>query len=205
MLLSLVDIVRCPAPHEESALVLSVESWQEQRIWTGTLGCPICHGRYEIREGVVHFGSSEAASNDEPGEDVDAFRLAAQLGLTEPGGVILLMGRYATAHQELVESADVTCILLEAGRSRAQLAVNFTGVRRLPLADGVLRGAAMDTDGAIGFADVARCLRPRGRLVMPSSGSAPEGTKVLAEDAEETVAEVADQVTRVTLTRTRTK
>lgn len=207
MLLSLVDIVRCPEPHQESTLVLSVEAWQGQRVWAGTLGCPVCHARFVIHDGVVHFGGPVSETPGELVGEVDAFRIAAQLGLSEPGGVVLLTGRYARAHRQLIEAAEITCILVDAEHAQSPLAVNFDGVRRFPLADGTLRGAAVDPGRATDFmlAEAVRCLRPRARLLAPASGALPVGSRPVAEDAFERVVEVDAPVTRITLTRAKSQ
>lgn len=206
MLLSLADILRCPAAHEESALVLSVETWQDQRVWAGTLGCPVCHERYGVRDGVVYFGDAPAvvrhAGRGAPG---DAARLAAQLALTEPGGTVLLTGRYADVHTELVEGADVACLLLDAPPAHSRLAVNLEGLATLPLASRALRAAAVD-DGRLDpvfLAGVARCLRPHGRLVAPASAPIPSGIRLIARDSREWVAESPGHVETASLSQTR--
>src|SRR4029434_6055806 len=103
MLLSLVDSLRCPGPHEASSLVLSVEQWTEQRIAEGVLGCPMCHARYPIHRGVADFSKGVGVVRP-PDEQprADAMRLAAQLALADGGGVVLLTGRYAAAHEALL-------------------------------------------------------------------------------------------------------
>ncbi|MGH9203351.1 MAG: Trm112 family protein, partial [Vicinamibacterales bacterium] len=118
MLLSLVDALRCPADHEESPLVLSADAWRGARILSGTLGCPVCHARYAIRDGGVDFTGSdrshEAYAPDEPGT-FDSTRLAAQLDLSEPGGIILLTGRYATRVEDLSALVDAVYVLVDSG------------------------------------------------------------------------------------------
>src|SRR5687767_12700512 len=163
-----MDVLRCPATHEESTLVLSVEAWRDQRVAHGVLGCPICHARYAIRDGVVDFGAPPTVGvrHNAAASVPDGQRLAAQLALMEPGGVILLTGRYAAAHPWLIELAHLTCLLIGPERADTYGAVNLVGVDRLPLADGVLRGAAVDTarSGESFLTDVARCVRARGRI-----------------------------------------
>src|SRR6185503_16172063 len=113
MLLTLVDALRCPAHEEESSLVLSVEDWAGPRVSEGVLGCPICHARYRIHRGAVEF-VPHAESVRRPGAAVDPVRLAAQLSLTEPGGIILLTGRFADAHEQLSQFAEAAYVLLDA-------------------------------------------------------------------------------------------
>jgi hypothetical protein len=194
MLLTLVDSLRCPAPHEESSLVLTVESWTGPRVAEGLLGCPICHARYPIHRGAANFSSRPApVRRAVPGEDADAMRLAAQLALTEPGGVILLTGRYSTAHEALTSVIDVTCLLVDAAESLSPRAVNMMVADRLPLVDRVLRGAALEGEGTRLIRELERCVRPGGRIVAPLSTAGLPTARIVAEDAVEWVAELISQ------------
>ena len=104
MLLSLVDSLRCPAGHEGTSLVLSVESWSGKRVSEGLLGCPLCHARYPIRQGAVDFtGGSSDVRHMVSDASVDVMRLAAQLQLNEPGGIVLLTGRYRRERGSVAE------------------------------------------------------------------------------------------------------
>jgi uncharacterized protein YbaR (Trm112 family) len=196
--LALVDSLRCPAHDEESALVLSVESWAGTRIAEGVLGCPQCNARYPIRGGTIHFAAARTVQREQT--DADVMRLAAQLGLTEPGGIILLTGRYATIHASLTELVEVTCLLVGADYSASPLAVNFVVEHRLPLVDHALRGAAIDVDRAGILTEVVRCTRPGGRIVAPAESPIPSGVRLIARDDREFVGE-ADNVSTVQLRR----
>ena len=204
MLLSLVDSLRCPAGHEETSLVLSVESWSGHRVSEGLLGCPACHARYPIHQGAVDFTAGGGfVRRDGPGAPPDATRLAAQLSLEEPGGIVLLVGRHAAGADLLVEFCDVTCLLLDAPLTASAGAVNLEVADRLPLGDRVLKGAAVDGSRASGpfLAEIARCVRPLGRLVGPAQVASPPGCRVIARDDEEWVAEVEEFTPRVPLRR----
>jgi uncharacterized protein YbaR (Trm112 family) len=123
MLLSLADIFRCPADHEETSLVLSVDAWRGQRVERGVLGCPHCRSRYPIASGAIDFRSvrdipiplvTDSSANDE----VD--RVQALLNLADPGGVILLAGRYAALGTSLARLIAGRCRRSSApGPSRA--------------------------------------------------------------------------------------
>jgi uncharacterized protein YbaR (Trm112 family) len=204
VLLSLVDSLRCPAGHEESPLVLSVEAWSDQRVVEGVLGCPVCHARYPIHHGAAHFTATGAfVRRDGSGAPPDATRLAAQLSLEEPGGIVLLAGRHAAAADLLVEFGDVTCLLLDAPLTSSAAAVNLEVADRLPLVDSVLKGAAIDGARASApfLAEIARCVRPLGRLVGPTQLEPPPGCHVIARDDKEWVAEVEEFSPRVPLRR----
>ena len=193
MLLTLVDSLRCPAGHPESTLVLSAESWSGSRVATGLLGCPVCHARYPIVDGVVDFsgGVPDPRPPDEsfPSEPV---RLAAQLGLAEPGGIVLLTGRYASLAEALRELVEVTCVVGDVSGELPATAVVFRVPGALPLRDATLRAAAIDVPrNTPGFlAEVIRCVAGRGRVVAPVPSPMPAGVRLVARDAIEWVVEV---------------
>jgi uncharacterized protein YbaR (Trm112 family) len=193
VLLSLVDSLRCPAGHQEAALVLSAESWNGARVATGLLGCPTCHARYPIRDGVVDFTGGQAGPRP-PDESLETgpTRLAAQLGLAEPGGVVLLTGRYASLADGLVALVDVTCVAIDAVSHVSPAAIAFRLLDALPLRDAALRAAAIDdprTTPAL-LAEVMRCVKERGRLVAPSHAPLPVGVRMVARDEREWVGDV---------------
>jgi uncharacterized protein YbaR (Trm112 family) len=190
VLLALVDLLRCPAHDEESSLVLSVEAWAGPRVAEGVLGCPICHARYRIHRGAVEF--APAAEIVRPaGAPVDPMRLAAQLSLTEPGGIILLTGRYAEVHRELTEFVDTTVILADVPPTSSPVAVRVQVADRLPFVDRALRGAAIDEPRVNDsfLTEIARCLQNNGRLVAPASTRLPARIRVMAQDDRELVGE----------------
>ena len=207
MLLSLVDSLRCPAGHEESSLVLSVEAWSDQRVAEGLLGCPICHARYPIHRGAVDFsGGAYFVRRDGSNTPVDLTRLAAQLSLTEPGGIILLAGVYAAVADQLVELTGVTGVLVDALPSPSPGAVNLELADRIPLAGRALKGAAVDEVRATEafLREIARCVRPLGRIVAPARSTPPIGCRLIARDADEWVGEVEDVSSPLTLRRANT-
>lgn len=202
MLLTLVDSLRCPAPHEETSLVLSVRTWDGQRIMEGELGCPTCHARYRIRQGAVEFAPDRGSVR--PGnEPVDPLRLAAQLALTEPGGIVLLTGKYAAVSDQLAQLVEATYVLLDGSATAAPTAVNILAADRLPFVDGALRGAAIDGHrGSPEFmAETARCTRAGGRLLAPEDAPLPNGLHLLARDESEWVGEILDLSAPISLRR----
>jgi hypothetical protein len=193
VLLTLVDSLRCPVGHAETALVLSAESWSGSRVATGLLGCPTCHARYPIAGGVVDFTGGTAGP--QPPDELlpsQPIRLAAQLGLAEPGGIVLLTGRYASLADELRELVEVTCLVADVAREVPATAVTFRLTGVLPLRDATLRAAAIDAPRTSpGFlAEVTRCVAGRGRVVAPAGTPVPTGVRLVARDSLEWVVEV---------------
>ena len=136
---------------------------------TGLLGCPACHARYPIADGVVDFagGTPGPRPPDEslPSEPV---RLAAQLGLAEPGGVVLLTGRYAFLADGLRELVEVTCLvadvvgeILHSQPSRSGCSTSCRCVTPRCVAAAI--DAPRTTSGFL--AEVTRCVAGRGRVV----------------------------------------
>ena len=204
MLLSLVDILRCPADHEETALVLSVDAWRGQRVDRGLLGCPFCRARYPIGDGVIDFrtGGGEPAVVPEPVTPDEIARVRALLNLGDPGGVVLLSGRYAGAAESLSDEVDVTCLVVD-GASRGEKCVGIMVGDRIPVADHSLRAAASDTTRQTPafISELVRVVRARGRLLCDAGSEPSEGIAVLARDEQVWVGEVLDQPQVIPLRR----
>ena len=184
--------------------MLSVEAWSGQSVSEGQLGCPVCHARYPIHRGGVDFtDGAHVVRHASPGAPVDSIRLAAQLSLTEPGGILLLSGRYAVVADQLVQLAGVMCMLVDAPLSLSPDAVNFDVADPLPFAAGVLKGAAVDEPRATEaiLASIARCVRSHGRIVGPSRSTPPRGCRLIARDDREWVVEVEGSTSPLTLRR----
>ena len=56
MQLDLVDLLRCPAPHDEMPLVCVARSTTGRELRDATLGCPTCHAEFPVRDGVAWLG-----------------------------------------------------------------------------------------------------------------------------------------------------
>lgn len=193
MLLALVDVLRCPMGHEESSLVLSVDAWKDEQVQHGALGCPLCHARFPIVDAETDFTGGQEPVRHVGREAVDPVRLAAQLSLTEQGGIVLLTGRYAAAAGALADLAGLTCVIVPPVPERAR-GVRVRVSERLPLAPGTLRGAAIDSTHVSPalLTSAVICTRPGGRVVAPAATDVPPAVSLLARDDNEWVAEVGD-------------
>ena len=177
--------------------MLSVERWAEGRVAHGLLGCPVCHARYEIREGVTDFtnGEQRAGSHQQSGiTGRDGLRLAAQLDLNEDGGVVMLTAGYSMLAPALRERVQATYLIVDSHSAipDALQEVSILLLDRVPLVDGALRAAAIDAShsSASFLSEVARCVRDGGRIVAPADSPPPANVRVLARDQEEWVARV---------------
>ena len=192
-----MDSLRCVRPHEDSWLIARADELEARHIVQGELGCPICEARYAIRDGVADFsdGASARASSGPPAQDAQALalRAAALLGLTDPGGMVVLAGDWSAGADAMLEFVQgVQLLALDpapALRSGGALSLALiSGV--LPLAAASARGIALDAAHATPslVAGAARALMPGGRLIAPASTLVPESLQELARDDEHWVA-----------------
>ena len=201
MHVTVIELLRCPARHAESALVASATRQIERRIIDGSLGCPVCGAEYLIAGGVADIrtapatagenqGASQAAA---PNEDATV-RLAAQLDLIEQGRLVLLAGEYAAMAPSLSVMFDALCVALGVPQPAEQHVAEHASVLRVdaivPFAQSSLHGAAIDAAHSSQFdlSQVSALLKPRGRLVAPASTNLPPAVSELARDEREWVA-----------------
>ena len=186
-------------------MIVVASGVEERELVRGTAGCPVCHAEVRITEGDVWFGepasaaplaSRTALSADET-ESLD--RLIALLGLAEPEGVVLLMGRYSSFALPIAERTG--CSVVTAGAPDGPGAVAgraaslpVAAVRGsppcIPFSDATFRAAALDESvaGALA-ADVVRSVAIGGRVLGTVAVDRPPGIVELARDATEWVGE----------------
>jgi uncharacterized protein YbaR (Trm112 family) len=101
MFIELTDHLRCPADHEEAFLVLLPDQLAGRSVRSGTLGCPVCDRRFALRDGVLDTGDAPApAAEAEPGK-LTPEALAPLVGLSGPGGYLVIVGPPAAAWREV--------------------------------------------------------------------------------------------------------
>ena len=183
--------------HEDSWLIARAEELVARHIVRGELGCPICEARYAIRDGVADFsdGATPPADTTAPAADTQALalRAAALLGLTEPGGLVVLAGEWSACADALLEFVEGVQLLAldpapELSSGGALSLARIADV--LPLAAASARGIALDATHATPtlLAGAARALAPGGRLLAPASTLVPDSLRELARDDEQWVA-----------------
>lgn len=197
MYVQLIESLRCPAEHAESALVATAARQRERRILDGTLGCPVCGAEYLVRDGVADFRAARQESAEveaRPSDDEAGLRLAAQLDLTEGGRRVLLCGSYAALAPAISVAYDAFCLTIGAPAAlESHLAAHASVLRvdaKVPLAAASLSGVAIDAPhvARLGVDQIAPLLRANGRLVAPADAPLPVGVRLLARDAREWVA-----------------
>jgi hypothetical protein len=196
--IELVDSLRCVNVHEDTWLVAAVARMDGRHIVDGTLGCPVCRRTYAIRDGVAWFGDAEQATGSASltisGSSTDetrTMRAAALLGLTEPGGIVILGGSWTDFAPALAElGAAHVVVVNRAAPSDAPQEVSAMVVgERLPFAAGSVRSVALDDEMSSVLESAAFVLRSRGRLVGPAAAPIPPDVVELARDAEDWVGE----------------
>jgi hypothetical protein len=171
MFIELTDHLRCPAEHAESYLVLLPEEMHERSVRAGRLGCPVCDRTYSLTDGVLDLGGGDTTVPESTLLTAEA--LTALVGLSGPGGYMVLVGRPAAAWREVAERnrgvglvavnppADVTD---EPGISVLRSAV-------LPLKSRSMRGVVLGNP----FGGNPRWVSDAARVVLPGLRVAGEG------------------------------
>ena len=203
MFIEVVDAFRCPRPHELTWLVASADRLLDRDILTGELGCPVCGARYPIVDGVADFRPAGArapapASPAAPADVPDrALRAAALLGLTEPGGLVVLAGTWGDAAHEvaaLVEGIHVLAVDPLGGVSSGFGVSVVRAPDALPMRPESVRAVALDDahTGAPFLASSVAALKPSGRLLVSAGAPVPAGIVERARDAHDWLGEKHD-------------
>lgn len=196
MHLDLLDLLRCPAGHEDTPLVSAVSRVEEREVITGTIGCPVCHRRFPVEDRILLLGPApDDAATAIAADEEETVRLAALLDLVDPGGVVFAAAPWSEVAAAVTRLVPVQLLVadpLTAPPAGATVSAMRGGVR-LPLAPRSLRAAALDarTLAEPFRSSVLLALRPKGRVVGPTGLPVPEGLVELARDARHWVAEAA--------------
>lgn len=198
MFIELLDLLRCPKPHDDTWLVASFRTVNNRFVESGTLGCPICSAQYPIEDGVADFtdGTSSPSCEEQRAaashrREELATRAGAFLDATEPGATVILGGVWSYAAEELSNLAGVRVLALNPGPGVKETAtVGLVRVAAdIPLPTESCLGAAVDAWFNSGIvASAARVTRPGGRVVGPANIPPLAELAVLAQDSDYWVA-----------------
>lgn len=216
MRLELAERMQCPRPHRATPLIIVARRKVDRDLVDGVAGCPECYLEAAVTAGDVVFpggvvGEWTTPRGDAPADaqaaapaniqaDADALaRLIALLGLAEPGGAVLLTGRYASLAESLCAAVDVAVVVWNAPLPRvAQVAareprsasVVWLAEPRVPFSDGSFRGAALDAELSLPVVlDAVRSVAVGGRVLGSAALDRPATVRELARDATEWVGE----------------
>jgi hypothetical protein len=146
-----------------------------------------------VRAGAVDFSAGASQPREVAAEQGMALRAAALLGLTEPGGMVVLAGAWAACADELLGMIDGVQVLAldfamgtESGGALSLALITDV----MPLAAGCARGIALDLEHSTGslLGGAAAALAPGGRLIAPASAPMPPMLRELARDERHWVA-----------------
>ena len=208
MHIEFIDLLRCPRPHEDSWLIAAFDRMDGRLVVDGKLGCPVCNAEYPISGGVADFRAKvgepypirsaasvrAATPAPETERDDDVMRLAAMLGLSRPGMLVLLAGREARLSHRLATLTSVRVLSVnpnaaDIGDSDAVGSIMIDSA--VPIASRSVDGIALDAAAAsLDLVEEAvRVLTPGGRLTAPASVLLPGSLRELARDHLNVVAE----------------
>ena len=209
----LVDTLRCLSIHEESWLVAAADEIDGRHIMRGVLGCPTCHARYPIEQGIADFTGGNRLpialeQGTAPSDESAAIKLAAMLDLTDPSGYIILVGTWARVAAALRELVPVMILSVNPPPD-VPMGNGVSGVAtidRIPVAAGSARGIAFDSLDESPLAALEPtfalgAVKPGGRVVATASVGVPDDVTILAQDAEHWVGTRASGAPLIRLVR----
>jgi uncharacterized protein YbaR (Trm112 family) len=171
MFIELTDHLRCPADHEESYLVLLPDRMEDRSVLEGRLGCPVCGRTYSLVEGVLDLGGevppTPASTLLEPEP------LTALVGLSGPGGYLVLVGRPAGRWREVAElNPGVGLVAVNPGPEVVDApGISLLRGGSLPLKSRSMRGVVLGSP----YGSDPRWVTDGARVVLPGLRVAGEG------------------------------
>lgn len=193
MFIELIDLLRCPVPHEDSWLVAAFTEMDGRFVRKGKLGCPVCSNTYPIIDGTAHFAPAGSPGAGVPSavSEEEVVRAAALLGLTRPGAILVVMGSAVALATQLAEMTDSKLIVVNPRiqMDETERVGIVTAGDRIPLADNSADGMIMDDSSISLIPEAARLLRTGGRIVAGAAAEPGPRFHELARDERNVVAE----------------
>lgn len=195
MFIEIAEYLRCPEAHQDTFCVVAPEEMVGRMVVRGVVGCPVCRREYAIAAGVVHFGptaSGQDATSPAPvaghGSAGDPVAVAALLGLSGPGGLVVLIGSaagLAGALAPLLEGVHFVGINAPTGASASSHLSLLVHPHRIPLRQAVARGVVLGAEASCEpwWSEGARVLLPGRRLVAIAERAGAEDLVQLASGA----------------------
>ncbi len=193
MFIELAELIRCPAPHDETICVLASDEMDGRRVVRGMLGCPECKAEYPIVEGIVGFGEDPLLGGGSRSDDLTveelprADHIQALLNLSTPGGYVALVGSAARLAKELAELAgEMRFIGINPPPELRETEYQslLRSPIKIPLADSCVRGIVLGKEYQRNrwMNEAGRVLKTTGRLVAVCDVPSAPGVKQLAAD-----------------------
>jgi uncharacterized protein YbaR (Trm112 family) len=171
MFIELTDHLRCPVDHEESYLVLLPDEMRERSVRVGRLGCPVCGRTYTLTDGVLDLGGGETPPAAATLLTPEA--LTALVGLSGPGGYMVLVGTPAVDWREIAErNRGVGLVAVNPPADVVdEPGISVIRGAALPLKSRSMRGVALGSP----FGGDPGWVREAARVVLPGLRVAGEG------------------------------
>jgi hypothetical protein len=171
MFIELTDHLRCPAEHPESYLVLLPDEIEGRSVRAGRLGCPVCGRTYTLDDGVLDLGGPRQQPPE--GTLLTPEALSALVGLSGPGGYLVLVGRPASGWREVGKrNPGVGLIAVNPGPDVVdEPGISVLRSDVLPLRSRSMRGAVLGSP----FGEDPRWVAEAARVVLPGLRVAGEG------------------------------
>jgi uncharacterized protein YbaR (Trm112 family) len=171
MFIELTDHLRCPADHEESYLVLLPDRMEDRSVREGRLGCPVCGRTYALVEGVLDLGGE--VPQPPPATLLEPEPLTALVGLSGPGGYLVLVGTPAARWREVAElNPGVGLVAVNPGPDVADApGISVLRGGSLPLKSRSMRGVVLGSP----YGSDPRWVADGARAVLPGLRVAGEG------------------------------
>ena len=183
MFIELAEYLRCPGDHDETYCVVTPDRMEDRHIVRGTVGCPTCRREFPIVDGIATLTLGPPPAPTPPAPALpDAMSVAALLGLTGPGGYVVLVGSAGSLAPRLgpsIEGVHLVAVNPPATLSSASGVSRLVG-ESIPLRSGVARGIVLGAECREGMGREAVRVVLRGLRVVSLRDALPEGLDVLA-------------------------
>jgi uncharacterized protein YbaR (Trm112 family) len=183
MFIELAEHLLCPEPHTpESYCVLAPDEMAGRDVRRGSIGCPICGREYSIVGGVADLGgdpwSEREFAEAGPPAQADPETVHAFLGITTPGGYVVLVGSAAVLANEflsLIEGVHPVAVNAPPGLDLDTQVSVLSSLRCIPLRSAMARGVVVGAEHCREpwLSDCARILSRGLRLVALSEAVVP--------------------------------
>jgi uncharacterized protein YbaR (Trm112 family) len=180
MFIELTDHLRCPRDHPEAYLVLLPDEVVGRAVRSGELGCPVCGATYRITDGVAELDAAPTPGGT--GEVLAPNATHAMLGLTGPGGYVVLAGSAAASWRDLAElNPGVAMVAVNPPPPVVDSAPVLSVVRApiIPLKSRSMRGVVLGNR----LGSDPRWVRDAARVTLP-------GLRVMGQGPDPDVAEL---------------
>ena len=187
VLIELAEYLRCPLDSDESYCVLAAEEVVGRSVVRGTIGCPATRLEYRIEHGIPDFIRDEGVPRPTTTDTHrgDAHTVHALLGLTTPGGYVVLLGSAALMAPdlgELIGGVHFVGLNVPKGVDPSPILSVLRGPYPLPLRSSMARGVVVGSEYSVEpwLSEGGRLLLKGLRIVVLKQGASVSQTDRLA-------------------------